>query len=230
MHPSFSSVPPKIVSFDCYGTLVRWREVLGARIAAVLERRGASHLDPFVVLTTFSKHSRRLETQGEHLLYKSILRQGFAAAFQDHGVAASADDIEQVAECIKEMGPHPDTVEALTRLKARYRLAIFTNSDDDLIVHNVRLLGVAFDHVITAEQARAYKPNRRIFEHAWRTMGVDRSETVHVAMGMDLDMQPCHALGVRGVWINRLGMTGVEKWKPYEELPDLRALPELLGA
>ena len=163
-------------------------------------------------------------------IYKAILRQGFSAAFRDHGVAASADDVEQAAESIKPMRPRPDTVEALTRLKARYRLAIFTNSDDDLIAHNLRLLGVPFDHVITAEQARAYKPDRRLFEYSWHAMGVDRSETVHVAMGMEIDMQACHALGVRGVWINRLGTTGVAAWKPYEELPDLRALPAMLDA
>lgn len=128
------------------------------------------------------------------------------------------------------MGPHPDTVEALTRLKARYRLAILTNSDDDLIAHNLRLLGVPFDHVITAEQARTYKPDLGLFEHAWRVMSVDRNETVHPSMGMELDMQACHALGTRGVWINRLDTTGVTAWKPYEELPDLRALPAMLEA
>lgn len=230
MHPAFSSSPPKVISFDCYGTLVQWYEVLSAQVADVLARRDAAHLDPIEVLTTFSRHSRRLETQKDHLLYKSILRQGFAAAFQEQGVAASADDVEQVAESIKTMGPHPDTVAALTRLKSRYRLAIFTNSDNDLIAHNLRLLGVPFDHVITAERARAYKPSHRLFEHAYHAMGVDRSETVHVAMGMDLDMQACHGLGVRAVWINRRGTQAVAAWKPYEELPDLRALPELLGA
>ena len=230
MLPSLSTSVPKIISFDCYGTLVQWHEVLRAHIADVLAHHPIGHVDPADVLATFSTHSRKLEAQRPHLLYKTILRQGFASAFRDHGVAASADDVERVAESIKTMGPHPDTVEVLARLKARYRLAIFTNSDDDLIAHNLRLLKVPFDHVITAEQAGAYKPDRRLFEHAWRVMGVERNETVHVAMGMELDMQACHALGLRGVWINRLGATGVAAWKPYEELPDLRALPAMLDA
>ena len=229
MQSSLSQAIPKVISFDCYGTLVQWREVLCAHIAQVLVGRQLPHLDPVDILDTFSKHSRRLEIERPHRLYKTILRQGFAAAFSAHGVTASEDDIEHVAESIKLMGPHPDTVEALTRLKRRFRLAIFTNSDDDLIAHNVRLLGVPFDHVITAEQARAYKPDRRLFEHGWRAMRVDKSETVHVAMGMELDMQACHAIGVRGVWINRLGTQGIAAWKPYEELPDLTPLPSMLG-
>lgn len=230
MKSSLNTPAPKVITFDCYGTLVQWREVLRDRIRDVLIHRGAAELDPIVLLNTFSNHSRRLETQKEHQLYKTILRTGFTAAFKDHGIQADANDIERVAESIKDMGPHPDTVEALKRLKSRYRLAIFTNSDNDLIVHNLRLLGVPFDHVITAEQARAYKPNHRIFEFGYNTMGVDKSETVHVAMGMDLDMKACHGLGVRAVWINRLGIAGAEEWRPYEELPDLRALPEMLGA
>ncbi|HEY4254201.1 MAG TPA: haloacid dehalogenase type II [Roseomonas sp.] len=220
---------PKVISFDCYGTLVRWREVLHEAIGAVLARRGAAALEPFDVLDTFTTHARRLEAQADHLLYKAILRQGFAAAFNDHGVAASADDVEAVAESIKTMGPHPETVEVLRRLRSRYRLAIFTNSDDDLIAHNIRLLGVPIDHVITAEQAQAYKPSRGIFEHAHTVMGVTKEETVHVAMSMVLDMQACHALGIRGIWINRRGERGNPDWLPYTELPDLRGVPGLLG-
>lgn len=228
---SFTLEPaPKVISFDCYGTLVRWREVLHDSIGAVLARHGAQAIDPFDLLDTFSAHARKLEAGPQHLLYKAVLRQGFARAFADHAVAASADDIEAVAESIKTMGPHPETAEVLRRLRSRYRLAIFTNSDDDLIAHSIRLLGVPIDHVITAEQARAYKPSRHIFEHAHRVMGVTRDETVHVAMSMVLDMQACHALGIRGIWINRRGEPGNPAWLPYAELPDLRGVPALLGA
>lgn len=229
MSLDFLTPVPKIITFDCYGTLVQWYEVLTQAVADVLAARDEAGVPPVEVLRTFSRHSRRLEQQPDYLPYKQILRQAFNAAFKDYGIAATPAELEAVAEAIKRMGPHPDTVAALERLRTWYRLAIFTNSDNDLIVHNLRLLGVPIDYVITAEQARAYKPDHRIFEYGYRQMGVDRSETVHVAMGMDLDMQACHGLGVRGVWINRLAIAGEAKWKPYEELPDLTRLPELFG-
>ncbi|MDB5416284.1 MAG: haloacid dehalogenase type [Rubritepida sp.] len=226
---SFSLNPvPKVISFDCYGTLVRWREVLHQAIGTVLRRHG-SPLDPFVLLDTYNAEAKPLQNGPEHLGYKVILRRCYAAAFAKHGVPATAEDIESIVQSIKTMGPHAETVDVLRRLKTRYRLAIFTNSDDDLIVHNVRLLQVPIDHVITAEQAQAYKPSRRIFEHAHRVMGVTKDETVHVAMSLDLDMQACKQLGIRGIWINRLGIPANPDWKPYEELPDLRGLPALLG-
>jgi 2-haloacid dehalogenase len=226
---SFSLNPvPKVISFDCYGTLVRWREVLHASIGAVLVRHGSA-LDPFVLLDSYSAEAKPLQNGTEHLGYKVILRRGYAAAFAKHGIPATAEEIEGIVESIRTMGPHPETVDVLRRLKTRYRLAIFTNSDDDLIVHNVRLLQVPIDHVITAEQAQAYKPSRRIFEHAHRAMGVTKDETVHVAMSLELDMQACHQLGIRGVWINRLGIPANPDWYPYVELPDLRDVPALLG-
>jgi len=59
-------------------------------------------------------------------------------------------------------------------------------------------------------------------------MGVTRDETVHVAMGMFLDIKACHDFGIRGVWINRRGERGNPDWLPYTELSDLTSVPDLL--
>lgn len=136
--------------------------------------------------------------------------------------------MERLATAIPTMGPHPEVPDALRRLSERYKLAIFTNSDDDLIVHNVARIGVPIDFVITAERAQAYKPARQIFEYGYRTMGVTKDETVHVAMGMFLDMKACHDLGVRGIWVNRLGQRRNPDWLPYAEVPDLNGAAALL--
>ena len=224
---------PKIVTFDCYGTLVEWREVLREVVLAVLARRGAGETNPYRVLDVldaFSRHAHRMQESIPHRRYHEILRVGFGAAFADCGVRVSRDDIEEVAESTKRMGPHPETKAVLARLRERFRLAIFTNSDDDLISHNLRLIQVPIDYVITAEQAQAYKPSRRIFEYGHARMGVTTEEVVHVAMSMVLDIQACHQLGMRAIWINRLREIGNVDWLPYEELPDLRGVPALLGS
>jgi 2-haloalkanoic acid dehalogenase type II len=221
--------PPNIITFDCYGTLVQWDEVLQAAIGDVLATTGRSDLAPQAVLDHFATIARGLEQSKPHRLYKTVLRDGFAATFADLGVPARPEDVARVAQSITRMGPHPETQAVLRQLRTRYKLAIFTNSDEDLIAHNVRLLGVPIDFVITAESAQAYKPSRTIFESGHRRLGVTRDEVVHVAMSMDLDIQACHALGIRGIWINRRGLAGNPDWRPYEELPDLRGVPALLG-
>lgn len=227
MSPLFEE-QTKIISFDCYGTLVQWSEVLQERISSVLKRRGAS-IDANVIVDDFHSRSHQIEQNAEHILYKVIVRRALADTFAERCVQVTASDVEEVAESIKTMGPHPETREVLLRLRTRYRLAILTNSDDDIIAHNLRLLGAPIDYVITAEQADAYKPSRRIFEFAHQKIGVDKAETVHVAMSMNLDIQACHELGIRAVWINRLRSEGNPGWLPYFELPNLVPLPALLG-
>jgi 2-haloalkanoic acid dehalogenase type II len=219
----------KIVTFDCYGTLVQWREVLLQEIGDLLSSTGRDNLpEPLAVLATFSQHSRQLQAAKPHRLYKDVLRVGFRAALADHGLAPTDADIDRLASSITRMGPHPEVPGVLRRLRENAKLAIFTNSDDDLIVHNVEKLGVPIDYVITAEQAQAYKPSRDIFEYGYKTMGVSKDDTAHVAAGMFLDMKACHELGLRAIWINRYGDAGKPEWLPYEELPDLSGVPSLL--
>jgi 2-haloacid dehalogenase len=216
---------PKVITFDCYGTLVQWYEVLLREIEATLAEHDVS---ASAILDSFSAQGRRLTAERPHRLYKDILRLGFAAAFGEHGLTPSGDEIERIASSPMTMGPHPEVPDVLRRLRERYKLAIFTNSDDDLIAPTVARIGVSFDSVITAEQARAYKPSRQLFEHAYRIMGVTPNETVHVAMGMYWDMKACHELGLRGIWVNRRGETGNPAWLPYAEVSDLDGAAALL--
>lgn len=219
---------PKIITFDCYGTLVQWYEVFAREIGEVLARHQSHGVAALTVLESFSTHSRRLTAEPQYRPYKEVLRIGFTAAFREHGLAPTAEDIERIARAPETMGPHPEVPEALRRLRERYQLAIFTNSDNDLIAPTVAGIGVPFDYVITAEQAKAYKPSPTLFEYAYRAMGVTASETVHVAMGMHSDMKACHELGVRGIWVNRRGETGNPAWLPYAEVPDLEGVAALL--
>jgi 2-haloacid dehalogenase len=219
---------PKIITFDCYGTLVQWYEVLLREIDATPSDHDASGASASAILDSFSAQGRRLTTERPHRLYKDILRTGFAAAFGEHGLSPSADDVERIASSPMTMGPHPEVPDVLRRLRKRYKLAIFTNSDDDLIAPTVARIGVPFDYVITAEQAQAYKPSRQLFEYAYRTMGVAPHETVHVAMGMYWDMKACHELNLRGIWVNRRGETGNPDWLPYAEVSDLDGAAALL--
>jgi 2-haloalkanoic acid dehalogenase type II len=219
---------PKVITFDCYGTLVQWYEVLLSEIGAVLAEHQANNVNPMDVLDSFSAQGRQLTAEKPHRLYKGILRTGFAAALREHGIDASRADIDRLASAPTKMGPHPEVPGVLRRLRELYKLAIFTNSDDDLIAPTVAKIGVPFDYVITAEQAQAYKPSRQIFDYAYRVMGVEPEETVHVAMGMYWDMKARHEMGLRGIWVNRRGEVGNPNWLPYAEVSELRGAAALL--
>ena len=89
----------------------------------------------------------------------------------------------------------PDSAEALARLQSRFRLGVITNCDDDLFAASNRRLGVEFDWVITAEQARGYKPRPENFEFAFARIDVPRERILHVAQSLFHDHVPAKALG-----------------------------------
>jgi len=217
---------PTWITFDCYDTLVEFpmdrvtREILGARAAAV-------DIDAF--LATFEALRFQTTTYDPYQLYRDVLRQTLAQIMKQFGLPYQDADGDALLAAVPTWGPFPDVPPALERLRQQCKLAIITNSDDDLMARNVANIGVPFDRVITAEQAGAYKPSPVIFDYALRALGCESGDILHVAQGFEYDIVPAHALGWSRVWINRYGKNGDPAYGPYHELPDLSGLPALLG-
>ena len=223
---------PKIITFDCYGTLVQWHRAMREAIGAVLAGR-ARQGDAAEQAAQVADRLREVATAqqlAEFRDYKTVLGSSLHQALADLGYATGPDDQETLLSGLRRIEPHPDTRAALERLRGRYRLAIISNTDDDLIAATVEAIGVPIDFVITAQQAKAYKPGHQLFLHAHAAMGVTKEEVVHVGMGQYTDMKVCHELGIRSVWINRAGEPANPDWPAHAMLSDLRGLPELLLA
>lgn len=133
-------------------------------------------------------------------------------------------------ESVARWQPFADTVEALRLLKKRYRLAVLSNIDDDLFAATAPKLGVEFDHVITAQQARAYKPSREVFRLAEERIGMKPEEWLHVAQSVYHDIVPAKTLGLATVWVNRssaragIGAVRASTVRANLEVPDLKTL------
>jgi len=110
---------PQVITFDCYGTLVQWHEVLLAEIVAVLARQPVKNSSASAILDSFSAQSRRLTAETPHRSYFDILRAGFTVAFGEHGVSVNTMEIDRIASSPTRMGPHPEVPDALRRLKRR---------------------------------------------------------------------------------------------------------------
>ena len=100
----------------------------------------------------------------------------------------------------------PDSGEALGRLKRRFALIILSNVDRVSFAGSNTRLGVDFDLVITADDVGSYKPDARNFAALFgglASVGVERSELVHVAQSLYHDHEPANAVGLASVWIDR---------------------------
>jgi 2-haloacid dehalogenase len=126
-----------------------------------------------------------------------------------------------------------DSPAALASLKERFKLGVITNCDDDLFAASNRRLGVEFDWVLTAEQARGYKPRKENFELAFERIDVPRERILHVAQSLFHDHVPAKALGMTSVWIDRrqdragAGATPPAQARPDLTTPDLRTFAAL---
>ena len=166
--------PPKIITFDYYGTLVQWRRAMRQAARAILSAHSREGDTEDQAATLADKLREVAMTQQQHPPfrdYQAILHSSLDQALADFGCTASLNGQETLLSILRRIEPHPEVAAVLNRLRAHYQLAIISNTDDDLIVGTVAAIGIPIDFVIRAQQARAYKPDHRLFLHAHSVMG-----------------------------------------------------------
>jgi 2-haloacid dehalogenase len=220
-----------VLTFDCYGTLIDWEAGILAAVRPILRAHGVEAGDD-QVLELFARLESAAEA-GPYRPYAQILASVMRGLGQRLGFAPGPAEVGALAASVGDWPPFSDSVAALAALKRRFRLAIISNIDDDLFAASQRRLGVDFDWIITAQQARSYKPSLNNFRLALERIGVPQEQVLHVAQSLFHDHVPAKQLGLETVWVNRRGgqpgpgATPPAEAQPDLEVPDLRTLAEL---
>lgn len=222
----------KCLSFDCYGTLVDWETGLLNALRPVLSRANVSVSDE-ILLEHYGAAESSVESD-EFCRYREVLRRVLVRLGSVFGFAPTPEEKEAFAASVGDWPVFEDSQAALQRLSKRFRLIILSNIDDDLFRGSERRLGVAFDHVFTAEQIGDYKPSRTNFEYLLAHSGVEAHEILHVAQSLYHDIDPANRLGLSTVWVNRRhdreggGATPASTAKPDLEVPNLATLASMI--
>lgn len=222
----------RVVSFDCYGTLIDWETGIFSALRSVLAAHGKGISDT-ELLKLYSELESEAE-QGEFHSYRKVLESVVRGFGERLGFKPNEAQVRSLPDSLAGWRPFPDTVAALQKLKARYQLAIISNVDDDLFAATARHLEVPFDHLITAQQARAYKPSMRMFNLAQQRIGVAPTQWLHAAQSVYHDVIPARSLGITTVWVNRpsprpgAGAAKAAAGQPDLEVPDLKTLASKL--
>ncbi len=214
----------EVLTFDCYGTLIDWETGIAAALRAA--HPAGWPADEAELLERFAVHEAEAE-RGEYRPYREVLAHCIRGVADDLGVDIAEDAVRRFSESVGDWPAFPDSTEALRRLGRRFRLGVITNCDDDLFGASRERLGVRFDWVVTAEQARSYKPSPRSFQLALAMIPCPRERILHVAQSLYHDHVPAKALGLTTVWIDRRhDRHGFGATPPAEAQPDL-AFPSL---
>jgi 2-haloacid dehalogenase len=216
------------ISFDCYGTLIDWEAGILPVLRSVLANHDHS-LAEADILELYGEFEAEAES-GPYRRYRDVL-QSVVRAFADrfHFQASSAE-ILSLHESVPSWPPFVDTVDALRELQKRYKLVIISNIDDDLLAKTRKHLDVEFDGVVTAEQARSYKPALNNFQMALRKLALSPDRLLHAGQSIYHDVVPAQSLGISTVWVNRksarpgIGAVRASEGRPDLEVPDLASL------
>jgi len=221
----------KVLTFDCYGTMIDWETGIFSALRPILAAHDQEISDS-ALLELYSELELKAES-GEFLRYRDVLQSVVRGFGKRLGFSPTDAEARSLPESLACWQPFPDTVEALRKLKSRYQLAVMSNVDDELFASTAPKLGVAFDHVITAQQAGCYKPCIRMFKLAEDRIGVNREQWLHVGQSIYHDVIPAQSLGIATVWVNRpsprpgAGAAKTAAGTPDLEVPDLNTLANL---
>ncbi len=212
--------PYEWLTFDCYGTLIDWEEGIWRAFKPLLEKASRK-----VSLQEFLALYGELESEEERVWrpYRDVLRAVCKRMAQILGIDLAPREEEILLESLPSWKPFPEVNEALVGLKERgFSLAIISNIDNDLLAHSLRHFAVDFDLLITAEDARCYKPHQAIFSFAFQRLSVSPPAILHVAQSLFHDISPASSQGWRTCWVKRPGRD------PYGATPKAFAQPDFI--
>jgi len=216
---------PKYITFDCYGTLTRFRMAELTR-DIFADRIPVERMDQFIA--DFSAY-RFDEVLGDWKPYSEVLHNAVHRSCRKWNLQYFAHEAQQYYDAVPTWGPHPDVPAGLARVAREIPLVILSNAQDDQIHKNVAQLGAPFHRVYTAQQARAYKPRLQAFEYMLDSLGCNPEDLLHVSSSLRYDLMSADDLGIKNkVFVNRGHGPGNPAYN-YVEIADIGGLAGVVG-
>jgi 2-haloacid dehalogenase len=218
---------PKAITFDCYGTLIDWESAIQQFFAESLDLKGLGYVDPLTLQTEWEEIQFQY-IQEKYRPYRQVLHDTLKMVFNNYRIPTNNEECDEFADSMGYWKPFPDTRDAILELQKLVKVALITNTDEQIIQETERMIDVKFDEIITAEQARAYKPSHKGFLLARERLGLDVSEIWHAGFGFKYDIVPATELGYKTVWVNRQGQARPMDVKETFLVGDMRTLAYLI--
>ena len=180
---------PKAITFDCYGTLIDWESEIRRFFAESMDLKGLGYVSPQTLQEEWEEIQFRY-IQEKYRPYRQVLRDTLRMVFNKYDIPTCNEECEEFAEAMGYWKPFPDTKEAILELQKLVKVVLITNTDDSIIAQTEKTIGVKFDDIITAEQAKAYKPALEGFLMARERLGLKVKEIWHAGFGFKYDIVP----------------------------------------
>jgi len=217
----------KVLTFDCYGTLIDWESGIWDAFQPLISSNGRNDLNRRQMLEAFAVAESEQETETPGLIYSQILARVHALVAAEFGLETTAVLDRDFGHSLPHWPAFGDTADALRYLQQHYKLVILSNVHRDGFAASNRKLGVDFDAVYTAQDIGSYKPSPRNFEYLLQHLrdehGLEKQDILHTAQSLFHDHAPARSFGLATAWIDRQRLSETGKWgatAKMDELPD----------
>ncbi len=216
----------KVLTFDCYGTLIDWETGIWDSLQPLIMANGRSDVMRTDALAVFARIEQAQQHATPEMRYSEVLANVHAAIAAEYKLTTTADLDAKFGESIAHWPAFSDTADALRYLQTRFRLVILSNVHREGFSASNRKLGVAFDAVYTAEDIGSYKPSPRNFEYLLANLrssfGLQPQDVLHTAQSLFHDHVPAKAFNLANVWIDRQRLSQSGDWgavTPIQQRP-----------
>ena len=205
-------------TFDCYGTLIDWNGGIGRQLERLFGAARAGEL-----LRAYHELEPQIQREDPARSYREVMAVALAR------LGAPPGEEDALERSLPRWDPFPEVPAALEEARARgWRLAILSNTDRDLLDASLARIGVEFDESIVASEIGSYKPAHAHWDEFFARSGAARERHAHVGASLYHDIAPAATLGLRTIWVNRLGEEAEPQ--PDVELRSLTGLAENLDS
>jgi 2-haloacid dehalogenase len=206
----------KALVFDQYGTVVDMQGGLVEIATPFLEKKGwQGKPNSFVTWwrrTHFENSMIDALCDRGHTPYRQIGHRAVSHVMDRAEIDYTQAEVEWLVSEIERLKPFPDVLEALAKLHERYKLAILSNGDRDMLEAAKPHIGFPFDKVMSVEDAGYFKPHWQTYAKAAELLDIDRSSILFVA-NHAFDCVGAKSFGMRTAFIDR-------RKRPFGDWPE----------
>ncbi|WP_233235363.1 haloacid dehalogenase type II [Bordetella sp. LUAb4] len=196
----------KVLTFDCYGTLIDWETGIHNGLQPLLARHEGK-LTKDQALEIFARHESDQQERTPDMPYSQLLSMVYKRLANEWAMPVTHAEANIFGASIPDWPEFPDSVEALAYLKQHYKLVILSNVDRISFRSSNQRLKVEFDAIYSAQDIGAYKPSRRNFDymlaHLRADFGFEKADILHTAQSLFHDHASANAFGLASAWIDR---------------------------
>jgi 2-haloacid dehalogenase len=190
----------KALVFDAYGTLFDVRSVL-RRCEEVFPGHGSDLTGLW--RTKQLEYTWLRSLMGRYEDFWQITQDGLVFACRSLGLAPTHDQIEHLMQAYLTLSPFPEIAAALEALST-VPCSILSNGSPKMLNDVVRNAGLAwrFQHILSVDAVRTYKPHPTVYQLAEIHCGIRRGEIGFVSSNA-WDVAGGKAFGFEAIWLNR---------------------------